>query len=119
MVGIPNKRRCSNMFVKHKLAGAAAVLVALAGFGTATAMAQTSTTPKPTVSAPAPEPVAGPDTDTVQSGDQTTPDVAGAAGKEATTPESANGTETGAPSDGPGGHEDPPGNVDNQQQGEF
>ena len=47
------------------------------------------------------------DTDTLQVGDQTTPDVAGAA-ESAPAPES----------DGPGGHEDPAGNVDHQFDGE-
>ena len=47
------------------------------------------------------------DTDTLQEGDQTTPDVAGGA-ESATEPES----------DGPGGHEDPAGNVDHQFDGE-
>ena len=49
------------------------------------------------------------DTDNVQQGDQTGPDLAGAT--EETTGESSQ-------SDGPGGHEDPAGNVDHQFEGE-
>lgn len=71
-----------------------------------------------------------PDTDQLQQGDQTTPDVAGAvetvetgtAAKEASTPamKSAARTEQSAPeSDGPGGHADPAGqNVDHQFDGQ-
>ena len=61
------------------------------------------------------EPVEATDTDTLQEGDQTTPDVAEApeaAGKEA--PEAAS-----AEKDGPGGHADADGaNVDHQFEGE-
>jgi hypothetical protein len=61
------------------------------------------------------EPVEAVDTDTLQEGDQTTPDVAGtseAAGQE--TPEAA-----GSEADGPGGHADAEGqNVDHQFDGE-
>jgi hypothetical protein len=91
------------------------------------------------------EPVGGPDTDTVQSGDQTTPDVGTAAATASkastaattpsTTPSAAgeqpgvessteqpgaeSSSETAANSDGPGGHADEPGNpqADNQFQG--
>lgn len=52
------------------------------------------------------------DGDTTQSGDQSAPDGNGS-GDEASGSESEN-----APSDGPGGHADPPGNVDNQFDGE-
>jgi hypothetical protein len=58
------------------------------------------------------------DGDNVQEGDQTSPDngteAADAPGTEA--PETGTETENG-PSDGPGGHEDPPGNVDHQFEG--
>ena len=50
------------------------------------------------------------DNDTVQSGDQTTPDPVGASAAAETGSEET-------PSDGPGGHEDPPGEVDNQEEG--
>jgi hypothetical protein len=59
----------------------------------------------------------GPDTDRVQSGNQTAPDVRGrassASGPETSATEapetSSESTESSAPSDGPGGHEDPEG----------
>lgn len=56
----------------------------------------------------------GPDTDNVQEGDQTGSD---GAASQAVTGEQA-GSESGGPSDGPGGHEDPAGNVDHQFDGE-
>ena len=104
------------MYLKHKLIGASAVLVAFAGIGTATALAQgatTSPTPKAPISASVPakaaEPKSATDTDNVQQGDQNGPDVPGA--------ESTNETETGTASDGPGGHADPAGNVGHQFDG--
>jgi hypothetical protein len=64
-----------------------------------------------------------PDTDRIQSGNQTAPDVRGKASStsasETSTAEatetSAESTESSAPSDGPGGHEDPAG-VDSETQ---
>ena len=53
--------------------------------------------------------IASVDGDTTQQGDQSTPDGTGST--------EANGPEN-APSDGPGGHADPAGNVDNQFDGE-
>jgi hypothetical protein len=53
------------------------------------------------------------DTDTVQAGDQTTPDTGAEANAESAG-ETESATESGTESDGPGGHEDPPGNVDHQ-----
>jgi hypothetical protein len=125
---------------------AATAVLVISGAGIAFAAA-----PKPAVTQPAApavvpaevEPV-GPDTDTLEQGDQTTPDVAPAApgavsapaakpaavkvdakvsAKETATetgPEPAEtSTETEADSDGPGGHEDPPGeNTDHQFEGE-
>jgi hypothetical protein len=53
----------------------------------------------------------GPDTDSVQSGDQTTPDTASASASEASGEETVN--------DGPGGHEDEAGaEADHQFEGE-
>lgn len=57
------------------------------------------------------------DTDTIQEGDQTTPDT-GAEAKAESAGETESATESGTESDGPGGHEDPPGNVDHQFDGE-
>ena len=116
------------MNMKDKLIGAGAVLLAFGGLGSAAAFASPSTTPavqaKASVkSVAAPEPVSATDTDTTQQGDQTTPDVPGAAEtpdpneKPDSATEAKDGTETGVDADGPGGHADPPGQVDNQQTG--
>ena len=47
-----------------------------------------------------------PDTDTIQSGDQTSPDT-----NAATASSASESSEGATPSDGPGGHEDPEGDV--------
>ena len=65
---------------------------------------------------PATEQVASVDTDNVQEGDQTGPDNETGAAEESTS--EATGSEAASESDGPGGHEDPPGNVDHQFDGE-
>ena len=127
------------MNMKDKLIGAGAVLLAFGGLGSAAAFASSSTPPavhaKASVKKPvAPDPASATDNDTTQSGDQTTPDVPGVAetpdpnekpdakeapgtetkdAKEAPGTETKDATETGA--DGPGGHADPPGQVENQQ----
>ena len=116
--------------------GATAALVALALGGSAIASA-TQGTPRPAAtSMPLRTPCTksrrprGPDTDNIQSGDQTSPDTAGAKPSSAVgirpTPggaESATETsserlrsESSSASDGPGGHEDPAGNVDYQSE---
>lgn len=66
------------------------------------------------------EPVEAVDADTLQVGDQTTPDVAGAAGAAGTAAEAAGAAPeaSSAEADGPGGHADPAGqNVDHQFDG--
>ena len=133
------------MNMKDKLIGAGAVLLAFGGLGSAAAFASTPSPPaihaKTTVKqAVAPDPVSATDNDTTQSGDQTTPDVPGVAEapdpnekpdvpgvaetpdpnekpdvNEAPGTETKDANETG--SDGPGGHADPAGQVDNQQGG--
>ena len=62
---------------------------------------------------------AGPDTDTLQEGDQTTPDTAAEAAGEAVEPAGA-AAEAGAEADKPGGHQDNPAdsNADHQFEGE-
>jgi hypothetical protein len=113
-----------------KLFGALAAVAALAVGGSAIASAQ-----QKAPASPAAEQVGGPDTDSIQSGDQTTPDAAGvsataaeAPGTEAPSasetpgaPEAAEtpGSESAPNSDGPGGHADEPGNptADHQFQG--
>jgi hypothetical protein len=65
------------------------------------------------------KPTTGADVDTIQAGDQTTPDTIVEATPEAggeQAIESDGGSVTG--SDGPGGHEDPAGNVDHQFDGQ-
>jgi hypothetical protein len=119
---------------------AATAVLVISGAGIAFAAPPQAAAPQPAAPAiePATEPV-GPDTDTLQQGDQTTPDVVVApaapgavtapaakpaalkAAPEAAAPEAAaeTSTEAEAASDGPGGHEDPPGaNVDHQFEGE-
>jgi cytoskeletal protein RodZ len=111
---------------------AIAAIGALAAGGSAIASAQTQApAPAPiTQSAPTAEPVGGPDTDSIQSGDQTTPDTGTAAGVSSNAAAEAPGTEqspaseqpgseTAANSDGPGGHADEPGSptADHQFQG--
>jgi hypothetical protein len=119
------------------IGGAAAALVALALGGSAIASATqgtpTSSKANAAPAAVAPEKTTGPDIGNVQSGDQTTPDTSSAKASAASTPESGSATETSsetsaetpesgsatetsAASDGPGGHEDPAGNVENQSE---
>jgi hypothetical protein len=112
--------------------GAVAALVALALGGSAIASATGTQgashkhAVKQTV-AKSTEAVGGPDADNIQSGDQTSPDAAGAKASSAPTPEapgtesatetsSESTSESSSASDGPGGHEDPPGEVDNQSE---
>jgi hypothetical protein len=129
---------------------AATAVLVISGAGIAFAAGPKPAAPQPAapVVAPATEvQPAGPDTDTLQEGDQTTPDVvapaapgaltapaanpaalktnAKAAAPKAAAPETAaetaaeTTTETEAASDGPGGHADPPGaNTDHQFDGE-
>jgi hypothetical protein len=98
------------------MTGLTAALAALALGGSAIATAAQGTAKKPAV-----EKTTGPDTDGIQSGDQTTPDTK-AAGKaasvspsESASESSSENSESSAPSDGPGGHEDPAG-VDAETQ---
>lgn len=105
---------------KTIVGGTAAVALGLAALvGTGTAFAATPAPApggQPSTVAPAVEPV-GPDADTLQEGDQTTPDT----GTEAADPAesaTASATESAAGSDGPGGHADPAGEVDHQFDGQ-
>jgi len=108
------------------LAAVAVLLISGAGIAFAGSPAPSA----PVSQASQVEPV-GPDTDTLQVGDQTTPDVAGAAestteaaGAAESTTEAAGAPEStteaaGSEADGPGGHADPAGqNVDHQFDGE-
>jgi hypothetical protein len=103
------------------MTGIAAALAAVALGGSAIATAgQGAASAKKHAAAKkhtAREKTTGPDTDRIQSGNQTAPDVRGkassASGSETSTAEapetSSEGTDGSAPSDGPGGHEDPTG----------
>jgi hypothetical protein len=118
-----------------KLTGVLAALTALAVGGST--LASASKPASPTAKAAVAEaPATGTDGDTVQQGDQSTPDVARVAtatahsadvatagdssdggSPDVATPENApeSSSETGSTSDGPGGHADKPGaNVDHQ-----
>jgi hypothetical protein len=107
---------------------------ALAVGGSAVAGAAQSHAPAAKAAVKA-EPVGGPDTDSIQSGDQTTPDTAPVAAKAKSTAKSTAteapgteqspsseaageqpGSETAADSDGPGGHADEPGNANADHQ---
>jgi len=93
------------------MTGAAAALAALALGGSSIATAAHGKAVKKA----GVENTRGPDTDNIQSGDQLTPDVSNAKQSTASSSESAseasaeNSESTEAPSDGPGGHEDPAG----------
>jgi hypothetical protein len=107
-------------FMKLGVTIAALASLAVGGSAIATAAQKggTPTPPAPTITTPAPaEASSATDGDTVQQGDQSAPDTAGSAeAPESATAESA--SEASDASDGPGGHADPAGNVDTQQQGE-
>ena len=95
---------------------AATAVLLISGAASAFAAGPTPVAPAPVAPVTQAEP-AGPDTDTLQEGDQTTPDVAGAAETAGEAPEGSEAV--GAESDGPGGHEDPAGqNADHQFDGE-
>src|ERR1700682_6452565 len=105
------------------IGGGAAALVALAlgGSGIASGTQGTqASSKKPAVSRPvATERTGGPDTDSIQSGDQTSPDTKSAKASSGSAPETSDtgsATESSSENDGPGGHEDPAGNVDHQSE---
>jgi hypothetical protein len=102
-------------------AGAVAVL-ALGGTAAASATQHTARLAKPAHRhAPVSEPAGKIDKDNVQAGDQRSPDavthIAAVAG-EAADAAIETSSENAAASDGPGGHEDPAGNVEHEGQGE-
>jgi hypothetical protein len=102
------------MQIKKTIAVGAVSLAALLAGGAALA-AGNGSTPK----SAGMETTTGADTDNVQQGDQTSPDVNASI---ATNESEGTGSETESnqegSSDGPRGHQDPPGNVDHQFQGE-
>lgn len=125
---------------KTKIAGVAAAALTLTALGGGITQAQAAH-PAATTSTSVADEVTGPDTDTLQQGDQTTADTTvpaaavpaaapvarvAAASKAATHPaatgeqgnetaaENQGESETETASDGPGGHEDPPGDVQHE-----
>ena len=93
------------------IAGFAVVALASAGrAASAHTLATSGNTPVTSSDA-----TAGPDTNNIREGDQATPDNAVEAVSEQATDTGGGST---AESDGSGGHEDPPGNVDHQFQGQ-
>jgi hypothetical protein len=117
----------------------AAVAAVVVGGGAIASAQQPAKAPAPITKAAATSEPVGPDTDTIQSGDQTTPDTVAAsatthrsaaataeapgteqpAASEQPGAEEQPGSETAANDDGPGGHADEPGNAsaDHQFQG--
>jgi hypothetical protein len=100
-----------------RIAIAVVAVLSLASLG-GVALAKTPAV-GPNAPATSSEPTTGADADTIQAGDQTTPDAGAeptseAGGEQAT--EAGGGSASG--SDGPGGHEDPAGNVDHQFDGQ-
>jgi hypothetical protein len=123
---------------KTMTATAAALLSALGVGGIAVAQSSHGSTKAPAKAAqsaevPGQESTTGPDTDNIQSGDQTSPDTATVSSKTAKASQSteapgteapdsgteapeAPGSETPDASDGPGGHADEPGNPNAQNE---
>lgn len=105
-----------------RLAVAALAVAGIGAAGVGTAFASTSAPAKTPAPATAVAPATG---GNVQQGNQNTPDIAASAEKPGTEvadgPDQADtGTaspEVSGPSDGPGGHQDSAGNVDNQSEG--
>jgi hypothetical protein len=116
------------MKITPKIAAAAIAALALGGAGAGTALAA-GHSGAATTSVASAEPTS-PDHDSLQQGDQTSPDNAGAAAANAassaktTAPhvrgaasDDENGSESEQPSDGPGGHADPSGAVQHEFAG--
>jgi hypothetical protein len=107
----------STMKLAPKIAGTAVAVLALGGAGIGTAVAASASAGAHAAVRSAQSEPAGPDTDAVQQGDQTSPDYATAAAAQATdNPGEAAQSENG-PSDGPGGHADPSGDVQHEFSG--
>ena len=106
------------MNIKKRIGLGAIGLVTLGGsvFGLSLASGTAGAT---ALSSPAAESTTAPDLganvqDGAQSGDSLSTDVTGANAVDSVTTDAGASPEAGAVSDGPGGHEDPAGNVDNQ-----
>jgi hypothetical protein len=108
----------STMKLAPKIAGTAVAVLALGGAGIGTAVAASAGAAAPAAVRAAQSEPTGPDTDAVQQGDQTSPDYATAAAAQAPdNPGEAAQSENSAPSDGPGGHADPSGDVQHEFDG--
>lgn len=110
------------MKITPKIAAAAMAALTLGGAGTGTAVAASHSGAAPAAVTSA-EPTS-PDHDSLQQGDQTTPDAAsaltatGTSSPEPSSPEADSTTENeSAPPDGPGGHADPSGTVQHEFSG--
>jgi hypothetical protein len=105
------------MQIKKIIVSGVAVLALIGSVSGVAMAAGTSTAPKPATA----ETTAA-DTDNVQQGDQTSPDVVGQAKNSVEAAGESSGEaagESSSESDGPGGHADPAGqNVDHQFNGE-
>jgi len=102
------------MKIKRMAATGIVVLMMSALGGVALANSSSDPQNAPAVS----EATTAADTDSIQEGDQTTPDTGAEGAKAESVGEAESATESGTESDGPGGHEDPPGNVDHEFDGE-
>ncbi|HEV3071957.1 MAG TPA: hypothetical protein VGY76_11090 [Solirubrobacteraceae bacterium] len=121
------------------ISGAAAALAILALGGSAIASGtqhtRSASKQRAISTSLATEKTSAPDTDNIQSGDQTspdthsakassvstasqTPDSGSATENSSETPDTGSAAEVSSESDGPGGHEDPAGNVDHQSEGQ-
>ena len=113
------------MKLTPKIAGTAVAVLALGGSGIGTAVASSAGARAPAAVRAGHSEPAGPDTDAIQQGDQTSPDNAAAAAARAVkaqsgtadNPGEAADSENSGPSDGPGGHADPAGNVQHEFDG--
>ena len=110
------------MRISPKIAAAAVATLAIGGAGAGTALATGHSAAARTAVASA-EPTS-PDNDSIQQGDQITPDAPGVAttashhhGAKADGEHGQENKESSGESDGPGGHADPSGNVQHEFSG--
>jgi hypothetical protein len=109
-------RKADAVNIRSRIAAGAVAALALAGGGIGASAAASANTSHP-ASAVSQEPTA-PDTDAIQQGDQTSRDtttVAAVSGQNGS--ENPENSSENAPSDGPGGHADPSGDVQHEFSG--
>jgi hypothetical protein len=114
----------TSMKLAPKIASIAVSVLALGGAGIGTAVASSAGTHAAAGQRAAQSEPTSPDNDAIQQGDQTSPDNAAAASARAVHAHSSKAEKPGegsesenGPSDGPGGHADPPGNVQHEFNG--